>query len=548
MKKLIHFINKYSDAPYVLIISLVLFSGFSYALILSIINAAETNVSTGMDHFQAGLFAAFVILFTLHISTKKLSQNRMIAMSQDIVKNIRLNILGKIRHTELRFIEETGTGLIYARLTEDTKSFSQSAPNMIMAIESSVSLTSILCYILSQSLAAFMIVIILLSLCFMIYKSAYIPAREKLQLSRKKEAEFFERLKDVLYGFKEIRVSYQKNEELFADVNDITRETKALKTDAQITLNSCFMIINATYLIILCSIVFVFPIYNKVTNYQVISLVSALLFVWGPIMVIFRSIISFMMSAVSIDNLTELEAIIDKFNTYTPKAPPDPMVDFTEISLKSIKYSYLDKDGTHLFDVGPLDFTFKKGEIVFVVGGNGSGKSTLMKILTGLYYPEQGGEITVDGTIVTHHIYQSYRELFSTIFTDFHLFRKFYGARKVNREKLFKLLKIMELSKKTKFFKGRLTNIDLSTGQKKRLAYIMSLLENKPIYVFDEWAADQDPTFRKKFYQNFLENMRARNKTVIAVSHDDRYFGMADRVIKMENGRIVPFDPPCSAE
>jgi len=538
MKKIIQFINKNSDAPYGLIISLMLFSGFSSAIILSIINTAGTNVSTGENHFQTGLFSAFVLVLAFYIPGKKIYQNRMIVLSQDIVRNIRLNILGKIRHTELQFIEETGSGLIYARLTEDTKSFAQSAPNMIMALESTVSLTSILCYILSQSFAAFMLVIILLSICFMVYSSAYIPAREKITLARKKEAKFFERLKDVLYGIKEIRISYQKNEELFADLKDITGETKALKTDAQISLNGCFIIINTTYLIILCSIVFVFPMYTDITKEQIISLISALLFAWGPIMVIFRSIFSFMTSAVSIDNLNEIETIIDSFNTCTPKAPPEPMVDFNEICLKSVQYRFFDNDGTSLFQVGPIDFTIKKGEVIFVVGGNGSGKSTLMKILTGLYFPEKG-EITVDGTILTHHIYQSYRELFSTIFSDFHLFRKIYGIKKVNRERLFKLLKKMELSKKTKFVKRRLTNTNLSTGQKKRLAYIMSLLENKPIYVFDEWAADQDPNFRKLFYDDFLNNMRAKGKTVIAVSHDDRYFGMADRVIKMENGKIV---------
>ncbi|ETR74212.1 MAG: ATP-binding cassette transporter [Candidatus Magnetoglobus multicellularis str. Araruama] len=352
MKKIIQFINKNSDIPYVLIISLMLFSGFSYAIILSIINTAETIVSKGENHFQTGLFSAFVLLLAFYIPAKKMSQNRMIALSQDIVKNIRLNILGKIRHAELQFIEETGLGLIYARLTEDTKSFSQSAPTMIMALESTISLTSILCYIFSQSFSAFVLVVLLLSICFMIYYSAYIPAREKIKLARQNEAKFFERLKDVLYGIKEIRVSYQKNEELFEDVKGITRETKKLKVHAQISLNGCFIIINSTYLMIICTIVFVFPMYTDISKEQIISLISALLFAWGPIMVIFRSIISFMTSAVS-------KRTTDQYRSF--------------------------------------------------------------------HWP------------------------------------------------------------------------------KKRLAYIMSLLENKPIYVFDEWAADQDPNFRKLFYDNFFE-------------------------------------------
>jgi putative ATP-binding cassette transporter len=203
-------------------------------------------------------------------------------------------------------------------------------------------------------------------------------------------------------------------------------------------------------------------------------------------------------------------------------------------------FHYYHRDKSPLFSVGPIDMTIRRGEVVFVVGGNGSGKSTLMKLLTGLYYPESG-RILVDGKPVMRSDYPDYRELFSIIFTDFHLFERLYGIDEYDEEMIHRLLKQMELDRKTDFVDGAFTNIQLSTGQRKRMAMITALLEDKPVYVFDEWAADQDPTFREYFYNEQLKKMKESGKTIIAVSHDDRFFHFADRVLKMDFGRFVPF-------
>ncbi|ETR74211.1 MAG: ATP-binding cassette transporter [Candidatus Magnetoglobus multicellularis str. Araruama] len=255
-------------------------------------------------------------------------------------------------------------------------------------------------------------------------------------------------------------------------------------------------------------------------------------------MVAFKSIPLYMMTSVSVDNLQGLIDTIDSFHFHIPDPPNTVASSFNEICLKSVNFSYKDKEGSTLFQVGPIDFTVKKGEVVFVIGGNGSGKSTFMKLLTGLYYPD-AGELSIDGTIVTPQTYQLYREYFTTIYTDFHIFEKPYSLQNVDPAKVDKLLKLMEIDHKISFRNKKFTNMDLSTGQRKRLACIICLLEDKPIYVLDEWAADQDPKFKMYFYETFLENMRAMSKTVVAVSHDDRYFDRADRIVKMEMGKIV---------
>lgn len=224
--------------------------------------------------------------------------------------------------------------------------------------------------------------------------------------------------------------------------------------------------------------------------------------------------------------------------TCPPHAPLSPIVDFQTIEFKSVYFHYPAKDPSSAFSVGPIDLVLQKGESLFLIGGNGSGKSTLLKLLTGLYFPVSG-EVCVDGRRIDYQDYPAYRELFSAIFDDFFLFDRIYGVDEVPAERIQSLLKLMQLENKVRFENGAFSDINLSTGQRKRLAMIVSLLDDKPICVYDEWAADQDPEFRKYFYGQLLEDLKAQGKTIIAVSHDDRYFHVADRVIKMDYGKMA---------
>jgi putative ATP-binding cassette transporter len=164
-----------------------------------------------------------------------------------------------------------------------------------------------------------------------------------------------------------------------------------------------------------------------------------------------------------------------------------------------------------------------------------------MKTLTGLYLP-QAGTISLDRTLVTPETAAWYRSHFSTVFTDYHLFDRLYGLQHVPPEEVNALLRLMQIDHKTSYTEGRFTTQDLSGGQRKRLALIVALLEDRPILVLDEWAADQDPPFRRFFYEQVLKDLKARGKTIIAVTHDDKYFNVADHVVKMEYGKFVPYE------
>ena len=185
--------------------------------------------------------------------------------------------------------------------------------------------------------------------------------------------------------------------------------------------------------------------------------------------------------------------------------------------------------------------TLHHGETLFVVGGNGSGKSTFLRLLTALYEPDNG-RIEVDGRPVREGNLQAFRNLFSVIFTDFHLFDRLYGLVNTEEARVSELLEDMGLGNKTSYRDGEFSTLDLSHGQRTRLAYVVSLLEDRPIYIFDEWAAGQDPEMRRRFYEELVPELKQRGKTVLAVTHDDKYWHCADRMLKMEEGKFVDPD------
>jgi putative ATP-binding cassette transporter len=295
--------------------------------------------------------------------------------------------------------------------------------------------------------------------------------------------------------------------------------------------------------VMLAVLIFALPAVNATDAQNVVQVTSALIFIMGPLGDVVGSVPLLMRSSTAIAIIEELESTLDKASPEKEEIDPAEeakLHSFREISLRNVSFAYESRSGEGTFRLGPLNLNLKSNELLFIIGGNGSGKSTMMKVLTGLY-ANNGGSILVDNTPITPEDLAAYRSLFSIIFTDFHLFDRFYGMEDIDQDVVNKLIVDMRLQDVTSIENSKFKNIHLSTGQRKRLALIVALLEQRPILVFDEVAADQDPGFRKYFYETFLHRLKSEGKTIIAVTHDDHYFHVADRVMKMEDGKLTEY-------
>jgi putative ATP-binding cassette transporter len=217
---------------------------------------------------------------------------------------------------------------------------------------------------------------------------------------------------------------------------------------------------------------------------------------------------------------------------------------FEALTLRDLTFEFVQRDAEaqpgETFRLGPVNLSIRRGETLCVVGGNGSGKTVLMRLLTGLYRPTSG-QILYNGAVLGDGERQAYREQITTVFGDFFLFRELLGRRDTPAAKVMGWIEHFGLGGKTNFLEkdGAFSTVELSTGQRKRLALIVSILDERPIVVLDEFGAEQDPEHRHQFYRDWLPELKRMGKTVIVVSHDDHYFNAADRVVRMDFGRII---------
>ncbi|WP_281560637.1 cyclic peptide export ABC transporter [Thalassomonas sp. RHCl1] len=540
-KRLLEFIDQEAVYPRKRLISFSAISGITNGLLLGVINhgAGMVGEFSSAGYLQFYYLMLFAVLLCLLIYTKRYTLEKAAILVEEVLYKVRIRIADKIRHTELSFVEDTGHSEIYNSLAQDTVQISQSATVVFASLQAAIMLVFTMVYVAWLTLTGFFLTVTAIALGAWVFMLKRERILNDLQSATEQEIHFFDALNDTLSGFKEIKLNRLKSHDLFEHQDKIATDVKALKSRAGINSVFVMMFSEVFFYILIATILFIWPFFNGTDPGIIIKLTASTLFIMGPLNLLFGSFPLFIKADVAVNNLRELEQKVDAASQgFQLGEPPEhnPLT-FKHIRFQDVRFQYMDKEGAAQFKVGPVNLELSFGETVFIVGGNGSGKSTLLKLLTGLYYPGSG-EITINGELLDQDLYADYRELFAIVFTDFHLFDRLYGIQDIDSEKVNTLIKEMGLAGKTRFKNGAFTNTSLSTGQRKRLAYINTILEDKQIYIFDELAADQDPGFRKHFYEVLLPDLKAQGKTIIAVTHDDKYFATADRVLKMDEGQL----------
>lgn len=521
------------------IVSMAVLSGLCNAGLLAIINDGAQTAS--YDALNARYLGLFTITISLYILAQRYIFGRSSEIFERVVERVRIRLSDKVRNAELIALEHIGKSEVYAKITQQTSIISQSQMALVAAGQASLMIVFSAMYIASLSRIAFVLTVLMVAVGASIYLGREQETFRYIDLSSSKEVELFDAITHTLDGFKEVRLSTRRSEGLAEHILAVSSDLRDLKVRTDALYNGNYIFATSFFYVLIGIVTFLLPRLVPTYTTVITSISAAILFIIGPLSTLVSGIPAYAKANIAAGQIARVERELDRYSATGLDEGAErlePAATAPALHVRDVEFSYLDREGRRLFGVGPLNLTVEPGEILFIVGGNGSGKSTLLKLLTALYQPDSG-VVLAGGVPVTRGNVQSYRELFAVIFADFHLFDRLYGMGEVDEARVAELLREMQIDDKTSFRGGRFTNLDLSTGQKKRVALVAALLEDKPIYVFDEWAADQDPEFRRYFYEELLEQIRASGKTVIAVTHDDRYFHVADRVVKMEYGAII---------
>lgn len=519
------------------IIVLTALSGIGNAVLIGMVNRVAEQVAHGQSVSLRHLIE-YVCMFAFYYVANRGSLKESNRLLQECLGMLRLRVVGKIRKTPLRTLERIGHGELFAAVAQETNHLSQNLPMMAGTAQSVFLLIFCLLYIATLSLPSFLVISGFTAVGMTIFWFRRVDLNRSLEKVYGYEAAMLDSMAHFTEGFQEIRLHAGKNDGLFRRFSDIVGELERAVVGIGGRWVGLWQFSNAFLYALLGVVIFVLPLFFEGGTDTIYKIAAASIFCVTPVTVITTASHLFARAEIGLGHVYRLEAMLDD----AARRDGEPVTasrfaGFRRIDFKRMRFSYRDADGQPLFTSGPWDFVLNRGETVFVTGGNGSGKSTMMKLVCGLYAPSDG-RILVDGEPVVDEARQEYREIFTAIFPDFHLFDRLHGLGEVDAAAVTAMIERMELGGKVTFRDGRFSTLNLSTGQRKRLAMVVALLEDRDIYLFDEWAADQDAHFREVFYTEILAELKRRGKTVLAVTHDDRYWSYCDRQISVDLGRV----------
>jgi putative pyoverdin transport system ATP-binding/permease protein len=520
-------------------------SGLSNAMVLAIINSAADSATRAGDALRLMLmFVAVVAIFTISQRFIMMAASKEI---ERIIHRIRKRLVAAVQHCELPDIERIGRTTILNGASKEIQSLAQSSNTLVLTSQMAVVVVFATGYLMTLSLVSFALAATFTAVAATVYVRRMRHVNAAIGVATQKEYKLHDLLTGMLEGFKEIKLNERRGAAIAHDIAEASLDAATERVRAQVELARNFVFVQDVFFLLLATMVFIVPVISATYGDVVVKTTTAVLFLIGPISGVVSSAASLVTANNSAIRIVQLERLLqDRGRRPAGAGAPaagrpvavEPLRSFHTIELSELFFRFPDPLSEHPFQVGPLSLTISAGETIFVSGGNGSGKSTFMRLLTTLYWPQQG-TIRVDGRPVTQANVDAYRALFSAIFPEYHLFKRLYGIDEAALAEGPQLLRDLEIADKTSIEGDTFSTIDLSAGQRKRLALVVALLERRPICVLDEWAADQDPVFRRKFYEELLRQLKARGITIIAVTHDDRYYDLADRRLHMEEGRFA---------
>jgi putative ATP-binding cassette transporter len=533
--KLLSFLMKYSPASVITAALAGVVSGACNALLLALFNYALR------DDAQRGslLIWAFVALCVFLPLTRYVSEMLLTRLAQDALFDLRLRLSRQILAAPQRHLEELGAHRLLTALTDDVPAITNTLVVFpLLAINFAVAVSGLI-YLGLLSWVVLLAVLAMLVVGVATYQLPVIRALRSLRLAREDADHLFKHFRGLTQGTKELKLHRRRREAFLNQELRTTADSMRRHNLAGLKLYTAAASWGQTLVFIVIGlIIFVLPAAQGADARTLTGYTITLLYLMTPLQFIMNAVPNLSRGVVALQRVEKLGLELSAKGSEGGDAPPEEAVAFHRLDLAGVTHSYRREGEKEVFTLGPIDLSVHAGEMVFIAGGNGSGKTTLAKLLIGLYVPE-AGEVLLDGRPITDENREFYRQHFSVVFSDFHLFESLLGLEGPSLdEKAREYLAQLQLTHKIEVKDGTLSTLDLSQGQRKRLALLTAYLEDRPIYLFDEWAADQDPHFKEVFYYHLLPDLKRRGKAVVVISHDDHYYHVADRVIKLEYGKI----------
>ncbi|CCJ83549.1 putative ATP-binding component of a transport system [Cronobacter dublinensis 1210] len=511
---------------------------FSLVLLLSLASAA---LGIGLIAFinqrliatadiTVSVLPEFLGLLVLLMAITLGSQLALTTLGHHFVFRLRGEFIKRIMDTPVGQIDKLGSATLLAGLSSDVRNITVAfvrLPELVQGVILTLGSAAYLGWLSGK-----MLLVTALWIAVTLWTGYLLVQRVYKHLATLREVEdsLYDDFQTVLEGRKELALNRERAEYIF----DKIYQPDAERYRQHIIRADTFHLsaVNWSNIMMLGVIGLVFWMANGLgwADTTVAATYSlALLFLRTPLLSAMGALPTLLSAQVAFNKLKQFQLA-----PYTPAfSAPARHPGWQTLELRDVTFTY--HDGS--FSVGPINLTIQRGELLFLIGGNGSGKSTLAMLLTGLYTPASG-QILIDGKPLGADEMDAYRQHFSAVFTDVWLFDKLLGpgGEEADPALVETWLHRLKMDHKLTLENGKILNLKLSKGQKKRVALLLALAEGRDIILLDEWAADQDPHFRREFYQVLLPLMKEMGKTVFAISHDDHYFIHADRLLEMRQG------------
>lgn len=530
-----------SRANLALVIFLSVLTGLANTLLLLILSNANKMQLDDWPMYLGSFVGGLLIFLIL----QRVLLKSIVIKSEKILRHVRIDLFRQVIKSRYSVFESLGHEKILSSFTHDATLLSQFWPVFVQLIVATITIATSLIYLGVLAPLALCIALAVILVGVLLYLGMTRTAKICMRNARDKQDSFLSIVNDLLFGMKELKIREKLRHDLYyRELAEITEQYSHESELAKMRYHDAGLIGTGLFFLLAGCVAFLFQSLNVIAGDEKIAFLVVLVYLMAPLTRVTASVPFISNALVSASRVLALKNLLEKevepsCGIYNEAKAADFLPEAWEaISFNQVSYEYGNDGDSHKFGLGPITLDINRGEVLFIVGGNGSGKSTFGKLLTGLYVPT-GGSISIDDKQVDEFNLDPYRRCFSTVFSDFHLFERLTGLSQADRMEAVPLLKEFELSEDLIGDNSGQRFSSLSTGQQRRLALIFSALEDKQIYFFDEWAADQDPIYRERFYTSILPDLKAKGYTIIVITHDDRYFHIADRVVKIDKGQII---------